>query len=121
MFGFKKKGPTQQFVHANNCRIVKADPTVEIPWSYLGEGLWKAECVCTAEYFREPTTDNRVRLNPFDPATARHFGQCEYVAETDAAVLRVLLKVTDKGDYDWVECGACDSGWQVAHYAESVG
>ncbi len=34
---------------------------------------------------------------------------------------RVLLKVTDKGDYDWVECGSCEAGWQVAHYAESVG
>jgi len=29
--------------------------------------------------------------------------------------------VTDKGDYDWVECGSCEAGWQVAHYAESVG
>jgi hypothetical protein len=32
-------------------------------------------------------------------------------------MLRVLLKVTDKGDYDWVECGSCDAGWQVPHYA----
>jgi hypothetical protein len=23
--------------------------------------------------------------------------------------------------YEWVECGACDAGWQVPHYAESVG
>ena len=38
----------------------------------------------------------------------------------DAAMLRVLL-VTDKGDYDWVECGACGAGWQVPHYAESSG
>jgi hypothetical protein len=36
-------------------------------------------------------------------------------------MLRVLLKVTDKGDYDWVECGACETGWQVPHNAESVG
>jgi hypothetical protein len=21
----------------------------------------------------------------------------------------------------WVECGACDTAWQVSHYAESVG
>ena len=121
MFGLKKKGPTQAFIHADNCRIVKADPGVGIPWNYEGGGLWKAECVCTAEYFREPITDNRVRLDPFDPATARHFGQCEYVSETDPAVIKVLLKVTDKGDYDWVECGGCGSGWQVPHYAESVG
>jgi hypothetical protein len=36
-------------------------------------------------------------------------------------MIRVLLKVTDKEDYDWVECGGCGSGWQVSHYAESVG
>jgi hypothetical protein len=23
--------------------------------------------------------------------------------------------------YDWVECGSCGAGWQVPHYAESVG
>jgi hypothetical protein len=36
-------------------------------------------------------------------------------------VIKVLLKVTDTGDYDWVECGSCDAGWQVPHYAERVG
>ena len=36
-------------------------------------------------------------------------------------MLRVLLKVTDKGEYDWVECGSCEVGWQVPPYAESVG
>jgi hypothetical protein len=100
---------------------VKARPGVGIPWNYEGGGLWKAECVCTIEYVREPTTDDRVRLDPYDPATARHFGQCEYVGETDPAVIKILLKVTDKGDHDWVECGSCEAGWQVVHYAESVG
>ena len=55
MFGLKKKGPTQPFIHADNCRIVKADPGVGIPWNYEGGGLWKAEYVCTIEYFREPS------------------------------------------------------------------
>ena len=32
----------------------------------------------------------------------------------------VLLKITDKGDYDWCECGACGAGWQVPHYAEET-
>ena len=36
-------------------------------------------------------------------------------------MLRVLLKVIDKGAYDWVTCNACDYSWQVPHYAESVG
>jgi hypothetical protein len=42
----------------------------------------------------------------------------------DPAVLRLVLKVKDGagGDYWSVECGACDTGWQVPHYAaESVG
>jgi hypothetical protein len=49
--------------------------------------------------------------------------QCEYVSETDPAVLKVLLKVKPGlGEgYDWVECGACDTGWPVPHYAESIG
>jgi hypothetical protein len=40
---------------------------------------------------------------------------------TDPSVLKVLLKVKPGlGEgYDWVECGACDAGWQV-HHAESV-
>jgi hypothetical protein len=36
-------------------------------------------------------------------------------------MLRVLLKITDKSDYDWVECGSCEAGWRVPHYAESIG
>ena len=116
MFG-RRKASSKPFPHAEGCRIVRTDPGIEIAWSYDGDGLWRAECVCTIEYFREPITDNRVRLDPYDPATARHLGQCEFVGETDAAMLRVLLKVTDKGDYSWVECGSCDAGWQVANYA----
>lgn len=33
----------------------------------------------------------------YDSANARHLGQCEFVGETDAAMLRVLLKVNDQG------------------------
>jgi hypothetical protein len=51
----------------------------------------------------------------------RRVTECEFVGETNPPMFRVLLKVTDKGDYDWVECGSCDAGWQVAHYVESVG
>ena len=40
----------------------------------------------------EPAAD-RVQLGPLDPKTSRHAGQCEFVSETDPAVLRILLKV----------------------------
>ena len=44
-------------------------------------------------------------------------------SETDAAILRAVLRVRDGagGDYWWVECSACDCSWQVPHHAESVG
>jgi hypothetical protein len=34
-----------------------------------------------------------------------------------------MLRVRDgaSGRYRWVECGTCECGWQVPHYAESVG
>jgi hypothetical protein len=53
--------------------------------------------------------------------TARHAGQCEFNGVTDPAMLRAVLRVTPKDGYDWVECNGCDLGWQVSHYAESVG
>jgi hypothetical protein len=41
----------------------------------------------------------------------------------DPTVLKFLLKVKDGagGSYWSGECGACDMGWQVPYYAESVG
>ena len=47
--------------------------------------------------------------------------KCEFAS--DPTVLRILLKVKPGvgPGYSWVECGACAAGWQVAHYAESVG
>ena len=67
-----------------------------------------------------PTCD----LDPLDPKNSRHAGWCEFASQTDAAMLRVILKVRDGagGDYWWVQCGACDTAWQVPYYAaESVG
>lgn len=52
----------------------------------------------------------------------RPAGQCEFVGVTDQNVLKILLKVTDKGRLTTgSECGSCDAGWQVAHYAEGIG
>jgi hypothetical protein len=121
VFGRKKRGPSKSFVHQGGCRIVQADPNVSIEWQEVERGFWEARCVSGVETYREPAADDRVRLSPYDLATARHLGQCEFASETDAAMLRVLLKVTDNDDYDGVECGSCDTAWQVPHYAESVG
>jgi hypothetical protein len=63
-------------------------------------------------------------LDPLDPSTSRHAGQFEPRDTTDPALLRLLLKVQDGADpgYWWVTCGACETSWQVWHYAaESAG
>jgi hypothetical protein len=73
------------------------------------------------QYHHDPVIDDRVRLDPLDPKTARHAGQCEFNGVTDPAMLRAVLRVTRKDGYDWVECNACAWAWQVAHFAESVG
>jgi hypothetical protein len=120
MFGLKKKGPSQPFTHADNCRIVRADPTTEIEWSETSPGHWEAVCVCGHEYFNAPLTDDRDRLDPYDPSTFRHAGSCEHRDTTDPDLLRLVLKVKDgaggAGGYWWVECGSCETGWQVPHY-----
>jgi len=121
MFGKKNRPspPDQPFSHTDDCRIVKADPDVEILWSRLEYGQWRRECVCGAESWTEPA-DKRVRLDPYNPATSRHGGPCEFKDETNPAILRVLLKVKpgmDEG-YSWVECGACGFAWPVPDFAE---
>jgi hypothetical protein len=92
---------------------------VAIPWSEVRAGVWEARCVCGVQYWHAPVAGRR-QVDPLDPKTGRHSGACEFAAQTDAAMLRAVLRVTDKGDYDWVECNACDYAWQVPHF-ESVG
>lgn len=41
---------------------------------------------------------------------------------TEPSVLRALLKIMEREDYWWVQCGSCDFGWQVPFFVEeSVG
>ena len=120
MFGPKKKrGPTQAFTHTPDCKIMRADPTTQIPWQEIETNYWVAECVCGKEYWRELPTDRRVRLDPRDPARSRHAGACEHAATTDPTILRAILKVSEREGYWWVECNVCDCGWQVLYYAAS--
>jgi hypothetical protein len=121
MFGRRKKGPDKAFSHSDDCKILAADPGVEIEWSKLERGHWVAECVCGTEHYHEPRT-RPARLDPVDPRTARHLPQCEFASETNPATLKVLLKVRERDGYWWVECGSCEAGWQVPFYgSESVG
>jgi hypothetical protein len=117
----KKKEPDKAFTHSDDCKILAADPGVEIQWSEIERGHWVAECVCGTEHYHDPVADRRVRLDPLDPATSGHLPQCEFVAATDPAVLKVLLKARERDGYWWVECGSCEAGWQVPFYAGSIG
>jgi hypothetical protein len=119
MFGLKKKGPDEPFGHADDCKIVHADPDVQIAWSEIRRGVWEARCVCGVQYHHDPITDDRVRN---DPLKIGHRGapQCELNGETDPAVLRLALKAVERDGYWWVQCSACDTGWQVTDYAESA-
>jgi hypothetical protein len=98
----------------------KADPTVQIEWSDGETEHWEAMCVCGAEDFYEEPTDDRDRLDPYDPSTFRHAGQCEHRDTTDPALLRVILRVRDgvDGGYWWVQCATCDHGWQVPYHPQ---
>lgn len=116
MFHRTKKGPDRPFVHSDGCKILAADPSVQIEWSEIERGHWQAVCVCGKDY-HEPAGD-RVRLDPLDPKTAHHAGQCEFVSVSDPSVLRLVLRVVDKDDYWWTSCSACDMGWQVPHFSE---
>jgi len=80
----KKGRPTRPFAHADNCAIVKANPDVEILWQEVERGHWQRVCQCGEEHYRELRERGR-RLDPLDPATARHLPQCEFVGEDDPA------------------------------------
>ena len=114
----RKKGPTQSFVHADYCKILKADPSTQIPWLEVERGHWVATCQCGVQHHHEPP-EPRARLDPLDPSTFRHFPACEYRDATDPALIKIMLKVRDvaDGDYWVVECGSCETLWQVPHYA----
>jgi hypothetical protein len=98
---------------------LEADPDVQIEWSEVETGHWEAVCVCGHEFFHEPLTDERERLDPYDPSTFRHAGQCEHRDTTDPDLFRLFLKVKDgagdAGGYWWVECGSCETSWQVLY------
>jgi hypothetical protein len=63
--------PTTPFLHADDCHLVKADPSWEGPlWHQDADDrqLWRRECVCTYELFRLRVADNR----PPQPSLERH-------------------------------------------------
>jgi len=123
MFGLRKKGPIRPFTHADNCKILKAESHRQIKWSEVETGHWRAVCQCGSEDVHEEPADRRVQLDPLDAKTSRDAGECEFASDTDAAALKIVLKVKDGagGSYHWVECGSCGCAWQVPYYAESVG
>jgi hypothetical protein len=107
MFGLKKnRAPTQPFTHADDCKIVKADPTTQIEWWRSRPGHWEAVCQCGAEDYREPPTVGRDRLDPYDPSTFRHAAQLRAPRDRDPVLLKAILKVRDG-------VGGATGGWNA--------
>jgi hypothetical protein len=124
MFHTRKKirPPGTEFLHAGDCRILKADADVKPPWNEIERGLWKRECVCSFEYWREPVPQDR-RQDPYDPRTFRHAGQCEHRDTTDPGLVKLILDVKPGtgGAYWWVTCQSCAISWQTPYeVAEAV-
>ena len=75
----------------------------------------------TARSARLRASAPRTWLDPCG-RTFRHCGGCEQRDTAYPAILRAILRVHDREGYWWVQCGACDCGWQVQYYAaESIG
>jgi hypothetical protein len=88
-------------------RFLEANPTVQIQWSEVETRHWRAVCQCGSEDVYEEPTDRRVRLNPHDPSTFRHAGQCEHRYTSDPALLRAILK-------DGTARARATGGWNAA-------
>ena len=116
----QEEGPDQPFSHAPDCKIVHADPSVQVPWSEIRVEFGR-HAVCAASNTTmspSPTTVSGSTRSTRRPLATR--GSASSTV-TDPAMLRAVLRVTRKDGYDWVECNGGDMGWQVAHSAESVG
>jgi hypothetical protein len=126
VFDRKKKGPDRPFVHQPDCPILLADPGFEPSWEEVEPGHLQRRChvKCGSEDFYPWLNDGRPRQDPFDPSTwpvMNHLGGCEYRDETDPAILRAILQVTEVGDYYRVDCRSCTALWRVMYHGEGVG
>ena len=117
IFKRSPKPPTDRpFVHADNCLIVRSDPTVTIEWQEVETGKWQRICQCGTEFAYDQ--EERARVNPYDPASFRHAPQCEYRDATDPAIIRAIISWKDgaTGGYLWVTCGHCEISWPVPDF-----
>ena len=96
---------------------MEADPTFDPPWQEIEAGHWRRTCRCWAEDLYEQLAEPRKRQDPYDPSTFQHAPQCEHRNVTDPTIVKAILRVLDREDYWYVQCGTCDIGWQVAYFA----
>jgi hypothetical protein len=43
--------------------------------------------------------------------------QCEHRDLIEPGIVKALLTVQERDDYWYVQCGTCETGWQVPFYA----
>jgi len=65
----------------------------------------------------EPRVDTRTRLNPLDPSTFRHAPECEHRDTIDPVIVNAILTILERETYWYVQCSACNCGWQTFFYA----
>jgi hypothetical protein len=114
MFDEMNQGPPAgPFIHPEGCKIFRADPAVEIPWNEVDPGVWERRCVCNVEHIRVDPGGGLVRFDPYDG----HLPPPGGLRATGRNRARAILKGQECEGYWWVQCGACDGGWQVPLYA----
>jgi hypothetical protein len=108
-----------EFSHQESCKLLKADPSFSPEWQEVERGFWKAECQCGVEIFRDVAADDRVRRDPSIRRPAATLGS----ANTSPSRSRHAQGATEGQARPGprLRLGACAAGWQVPHYAESVG
>jgi hypothetical protein len=89
MFGRTKTtettGPPQKaFVHSDDCKLVRVDSGLEIPWNEVRAGDWEARCVCGVEGWHAPDAGR----GPQRPHTTRRPPATEGSASSSARPMR---------------------------------
>ena len=74
--------PQKSFVHSNDCKRLRVDPGLRSHGTRSEPDIGKhgASVASTDGEHLAPAVF--VANDPYDPATARHLGQCEFVGET---------------------------------------
>ena len=133
----RKKGPDQPFAHADDCKIVHADPGVQIPWSEIRRGVWEARCVCGVQYHhdlapiigldaRSPAASRRAPPVASGPPRSRPGARRRSAHPGDASLdsrespVRLRLRVSSLASRILVPRNVCRNSLTLRYHGETV-